>query len=162
MANGGLEAQMLAEARAEVAIADHKASMLLAALSIGYAAVFGGLLAGDWHPSHMRNLGEPLWWAGAVLALGSVGAAAAAVWPRFTATDVSNGMFYWGHVADYSSLAEFESVMEKQLPVAQNRTRHQLYRISRLVKRKYSLVRTAMVLSGIAALLFVSASLTGG
>ena len=71
-----IQETMLSEALAEVAIADTKASILLAALGIGFGSVFGGLLEGNWDPTTLRGPASILWLMGAVFALLSVGAAA--------------------------------------------------------------------------------------
>lgn len=154
-----LEATMLAEARTEVTIADQKASQLLAALAIGYGAVFGGVLAGGWTPSRMEAWGRPLWWLAALAAVVAIGLASAAVWPRFKADDVASGVLYWGHVAEYPTLAAFDTAMEDQPPQALDRTRHQLWRISRLLKRKYVLIRGSIATAGIEVLLLGLVSL---
>ena len=67
--NSRVEDVMLAEARAEVNAADQKASLVLAALGVGFGAVVGGLLARDWEPSDLTGFGEVLWWIGAALSL---------------------------------------------------------------------------------------------
>lgn len=159
---GSLEATMLAEARTEVTIADQKASQLLAALAIGYGAIFGGVLAGQWTPSRMEAWGRPFWWLAALAAVTAIGFAAAAVWPRFEADDVASGVLYWGHVAEYPTLEAFDAAMDEQPPQALDRTRHQLWRISRLLKRKYLLIRAAIMTAGIEVLLFGLVSLSAG
>jgi hypothetical protein len=140
-------AVMLAEARADVGLADHKASMVLAVLGIGFGALLGGLIAGDWSPSDLKGLGEPIWWLGAGMAAASVVCAAMAVWPRFTSADYTEGIFYWGHVAQFETLWEFSDALNSQKPV-EDRTKHQLWRISKIVVRKYQLIRIAFVLAG--------------
>jgi Family of unknown function (DUF5706) len=77
-----VEAAMLAEARADIGYADHKASMVLAALGIGFSALLGGLFASDWLPTDLVGWAEVLWWIGGLLAVASVIFAGLAVWPR--------------------------------------------------------------------------------
>lgn len=129
---------MLAEARNEVGAADHKASMVLAVLGIGFGAVLGGLIARDWTPTDLNLAGSVLWWTGALTAAASVASAAAAVWPRFTLPPKSRDLFYWGHVATYQSLRELDNALDKHPPRLEDRTRHQLFELSRIVARKYS------------------------
>lgn len=161
-ADRDVEMVMLAEARSEVATADHKASMVLVALGVGFGAVLGGLLAGDWEPSDLDGAGEFLWWIGAVIALTSVVCAAAAVWPRYSKDDVSGGIFYWGHVATFSSLTGLTAALDHESPPTMDRTRHQLFALSKIVNKKYNLVRTAMCLAAGACLFFLLSSLVGG
>lgn len=162
MADEAVERAMLAEARAEVALADHKASMVLAALGIGFAAVLGGFLAGDWDPSELSGSAAVLWWVGAVLALASVIAVAAAVWPRFKTSDVDAGIAYWGHIATYKSLSALAGALDEQKGDGGSRTRQQLWRVSRIVRTKYNLVRLSFVLAGVAVALFLGAAAVGG
>ena len=66
-----LEETILDEARVEISYADHKASILLAALGIAFAAFLGGLFASDWRPTDLESWGEFVWWLGGVCALAS-------------------------------------------------------------------------------------------
>lgn len=157
-----VEASMLEEARAEVAPADHKASMVLAALGIGFGALLGGLLARDWEPSDLDSIGEWFWWPGALLSLASIAVAASAVWPRFRADDVSEGIYYWGHVATFDSVEALRTALDGSPPMREERTLHQLWHLSKIVRKKYKRVRWAIGLGGAAACLFLLASVIGG
>jgi hypothetical protein len=84
-----------------------------------------------------------------------------AVWPRFSAVDVSEGIFYWGHVATFADLAALCEALDEQPTVEMDRTRHQLHKLSRIVQRKYNLVRAAMIAAGVSAFLFLIAGLSG-
>lgn len=152
---------MLDEARTEVAHADQKASMVMTVLGIGFAAVLGGLLAGDWKPSSYAAPGEGLWWLGAVAALAAVICSACAVWPRYSAADVAGGIFYWGHVATFKTQKALSAALDAQPARESDRTRHQLHKLSRIVQRKYNLVRAAMACAGGSGCLFLLAALTG-
>ena len=152
---------MLAEARAEVVQADHKATLVLTVLGVGGGALLGGVLAGNWQPSYYDAPGEAFWWVGAVAGAMALLSAAVAVWPRWSTTDVSNGVFYWGHVATFATESDLAAVLDQQTSGDSDRTRHQLHRLSRIVARKYSLVRAAMLLAGLAGLLFIVAGITG-
>jgi hypothetical protein len=145
---------MLVEARTEVTYADHKASMLLAALGIGFGASLGGLLAGDWRPSDLGS-GQSLWWIGAGLAAVSVVAAAAAVWPRYrTPRKPPQDIYFWGQAAAFDSFESFTRALDHRPPDTEVRTRHQLWELSRIVRRKYLLVRIAFLSAGGAVLVF--------
>lgn len=154
----GLEQAILEEARAEVSSADHKASMVLAALGIGFGAVLGGLLAGDWAPSNLPGWGEVLWWSGAALATASVTSAAMAVWPRYRPSRQDEPVTYWAHVARFSSYEELCSHLDTHPTTTANRTRRQMWEISLIVTKKYRYVRTAFVFAGTSILLFLVAS----
>lgn len=157
-----VEQIMLAEARADVVFADQKASMILAALGIGFGAVLAGLIAGDWRPSQLAGAGEALWWVGAVAAIASLGCAAAAVWPRYSTKEAPQEISYWGHVAAFASVETFAAALDKTPVDRIHRTRHQLWRLSRIVRRKYRLVRASLSLTGIAVVFFLLASAAGG
>jgi hypothetical protein len=150
------ERAMLAEARTEVGYADHKASMVLAALGIGFGAILGGLLAGNWQPSD-QGRGEALWWIGTTLALGSLVVSASAVWPRYRkSAQPPDNVFYWGHVAAFESFEELSAALDRSPPSLNDRTRHQLWELSVIVARKYMLLRCAFVLAAAAVVAFGS------
>jgi Family of unknown function (DUF5706) len=156
-----VELSILAEARNEVGAADHKASMVLAVLGIGFGALLAGLIARDWSPAELDVAGRTVWYVGALLAAGSVGAAALAVWPRFTVPPPSPQVYYWGHVAAFDSREALDASLDAQPPTVPARTRHQLYELSRIVARKYHWVRVAMRLAGASVPFFVLAALVG-
>jgi hypothetical protein len=156
-----VELSILAEARNEVGAADHKASMVLAVLGIGFGALLAGLLARDWSPADLEPLGRACWVVAVLLAGGSVAAAAAAVWPRFTVPPASEHVYYWGHVAAYESRAELEATLAAHPPTLPARTRHQLFELSHIVARKYHWVRVAMRLSAASVPFFLLSSMVG-
>lgn len=156
-----VELSILAEARNEVGAADHKASMVLAVLGIGFGALLAGLLARDWSPAELEPFGRVVWTVGALLAGGSVAAAACAVWPRFTVPPPSAHVYYWGHVAAFASRDDLDETLDAHPPTLPARTRHQLYELSRIVARKYHWVRVAMRLAGASVPFFLLAALTG-
>ena len=147
--------EMLAEARAEVAIADTKASILLAALGIGFGAVLGGLLAGDWEPTVLVGAARFFWWIGATFALSSVAAAASSIWPRYPDRSHTSELNYWGHVARHTNVRALRSALEDNAATPAQRIEHQLWFVSRVVQKKYRLVRIALLLAGGASLIFV-------
>lgn len=153
-----VEESMLAEARTEVSYADHKASMVLAALGIGFGAVVGGLLAGSWTPSAQGD-GEFAWWLGACLALLSVAFAAGAVWPRYSGRKNSGDLFYWGQVSAVTSFEELSKMLDAEPLPPGARTRHQLWELSKIVAMKYRLIRAAFVSAGLALLAFAVSAL---
>lgn len=155
-----VEEAMLAEARVEVSYADHKASMVLVSLGVGFGAVLGGLLAGDWKPSDQGN-GEWAWWLGASLAMAAVGLAAAAVWPRYPRRDSADELHFWGDVASVASYKALSARLDEEAPVARVRTRNQLWVLSKVVAAKYRLVRLSFVAAALAVVAFaISAALT--
>lgn len=146
------EQAMLAEARTEISYADHKASMVLAALGVAFGAVLGGLLARDWKPGDQGD-GEWAWWVGCICALAAVASAALAVWPRYSKSD-DLGVYYWGQIARLDSEAEMNNRLDKPGMNEKDRTRHQLWALSRIVLTKYGHIRRAFVLAGASTVLF--------
>lgn len=154
-----VEEAMLTEARAEVGAADHKASMVLTALGVGFGALLGGLLAGDWAPQQLSSGFEVVWWVGAASAVAAVASASLAVWPRWDASDIEDGIYYWGHVAKLDSLTEARKQVASSRACPEDRAIHQLWHLSRIVARKYSFVRWAFRFAwSAAAFLAVSAT----
>lgn len=160
-ANPSFEAAMLAEARAEVVQADHKATFVLTGLGIAGGALLGGVIAGDWKPGNYHASGEAIWWIAVTTAAFAIIAAACAVWPRWSREDNNTPVFYWGHVARYKTVGDLAHALDNQSTTGDDRTRHQLHRLSRIVSLKYSLVRASFVLVAIATVLFVIAAIFG-
>lgn len=154
-----VEEAMLAEARIEVSYADHKAALVLASLGVGFGAVIGGLLAGDWKPADQGD-GEWAWWFGVCLAVASVALAAGAVWPRYPRRGDSEKIYFWGDVASLTSYDQLSKRLDEVPPLAGDRTRRQLWVLSSIVMTKYRLVRAAFVAAALAVVTFaISAAL---
>lgn len=150
-----VERSILEEARTEVGYADHKASMVLAALGIGFGALLGGFLADDWQPAELDSWSEVSWWFGAVSSVAAVACAAAAVWPRYRKTRPVQTIHYWGDVAAFSSLADLETHLDATPPDLQTRVRYQMWELCRIVRTKYAFIRAALLLGGVAVVAFV-------
>ncbi|MCP4383429.1 MAG: hypothetical protein GY798_18755 [Hyphomicrobiales bacterium] len=155
-----VEDELLAEARSEVGYADHKASLILAALGIGFSAFLGGTYASDWRPSDLRSWGEWAWWLGAVAALLAVGAAALAVWPRLGDRSLERPLYYWGQVSKTSSIEDMVRHLEEHPPDPLKRTQDQLWHLSRLVASKYRWVRSSLVLAAGSTAMFILAGIS--
>jgi hypothetical protein len=152
--------QMLDEARAEIAAADKKASILLATLGVGFGAVLGGQLSGTWDPSLLSPCGGAVWWTGVCVAILAVGAAALAVWPRYGSEHQPKKVAYWGHAATFKGSKELRQALKAQNLPSPVRTADQLWHVSRIVRTKYRLVRSALVLGAAAGLLLAIAVIT--
>ena len=153
------EREMLSEARSEVGFADHKASMVLAALSIGFSAFLGGVIASDWEPSDFGTLAATAWWLGALFAAAAVGLAAAAVWPRTGDRSGEGSIYFWGQAAEEASVDELSQRLDDHPVDPTARVRNQLFALSKIVRRKYRYVRLAMLSTGVAGVLFGLAGL---
>ncbi|MGA5283920.1 Pycsar system effector family protein [Streptomyces griseoincarnatus] len=92
--------RLLADLRTEIARADSKAAVLVAALGIT-AGVFSGLLAGrDWSPDALSAVGAVVWWAGTLALALSLPALLLAVLPRYRSGSWAPGqpLSYFGDI----------------------------------------------------------------
>jgi len=146
--------RMLEEARDDVKHADQKASVLLAALGIGFGAVLGGQLSAGWDSSSLSACGQVLWWVGVAVAVLAVAASALAVWPRYRLDDRPKyGVTYWGHAAAFDDPHQLRTALEEQEVNSTARVAHQLWSLSHVVLKKYRFVRAALVMAATSGLL---------
>lgn len=151
---------MLSEAREDVQRADQKASVLLATLGIGFAVVTAGQFAGNFDLSKFSTCGQIIWWVGVVVATLSVALSALALWPRYRLNDRPEfGITYWGHIAAFKTLDDFDAALTAEGNPTNRRGRHQVWRLSKLVLAKYRSLRAAIVSGGAAGLLLALASI---
>ncbi|MFJ2305785.1 Pycsar system effector family protein [Streptomyces sp. NPDC087787] len=155
--------RLLAELRDEIARADTKASVLVAALGMT-AGVFTGLVAGkDWSPSSLSGPGTALWWAGtAALALSLV-ALVLAVLPRFRSGSWAQGrpLCYFGDIQQAvreGRLAEALADTERDPAAA---VLAALSDRSRIATSKHRWIRTGLISFCVGALLLPTATLVG-
>ncbi|MFD8390394.1 Pycsar system effector family protein [Streptomyces sp. NPDC059680] len=139
--------RLLAETRTEIAHADNKASVLVAALGMS-AGVFSGLLAGwKWTPSALSAAGTVMWWAGALSLLLSLFALLLAVLPRYQLGTWTPGepLSYFGDVQQ----AVRQGRLDTALADTENRPTAGLARAltenSRIAVRKHQWIRTGLI-----------------
>jgi pycsar effector protein len=138
-------ALLLAEAREEIGRADEKGSILLAGTGVSVSAVIAGIFASNWSPSGLRPTWQLVWWIGVVAVLAGVLLLLAAVYPRTRASqgDERRHLFYFEHVAQFDQAAELEAALVEAASSGSARAAHQLLHISRIVRLKYHLIRSA-------------------
>jgi len=146
-----LTRQLLAETREELHRADSKAAMLFAIFGVVVGVVLAGIVAGDWHPDSMKTGAEVVWWSGASASIAALVLLAAAVWPRLASRHVSGRVTYFGHVVAYSTRDSLRTAIERQADHDIDRPLEQLQAVSRIVVRKYQLIRGGMVVYGAGA-----------
>jgi hypothetical protein len=155
--------RLLGELRAEIARADSKASVLVAALGMT-AGVFSGLLAGrDWTPGALSGAGTALWWTGAAALALSLFALLLAVLPRYRNGSWSPGqpLCYFGDIQ--------QAVREGQLAEALADTDRDpaagltaaLVETSRIAARKHQWIRTGLIAFCVGSALLPTALLIG-
>ncbi|MEU4387752.1 Pycsar system effector family protein [Promicromonospora sp. NPDC023805] len=152
---------MLQEARDEVISADQKASVILAVLGLGFGAALSGLVAGEWHPDELAPWSQAMWWSGLAAGALAVYFAGSAVWPRYTSADVNDGVHYWGHAARFTTLTALNEALTAQRIDHVARTRHQLWRLSHVVARKFRRIRLAMGFAVAGAILALASTVSG-
>lgn len=147
---------LLEDTRAELSRVDSKAALLLASVGVAAGALFVGLLDGKWTPFSLDNRVEWVWWLGISAAAGGVLSIAAAVYPRMAtrATPHVGAPAYYGDVAAYKDIHTFRRAIE-HAPNIQDRLVDQTFQVSRMVQRKYALLRR-----GLRLLLFSIAACT--
>lgn len=151
---------LLTEARDELARADQKASILLAATSVGIGTLIAGILSARWNPSLLRSPWNFIWMAGALAALAGVGALVWAIYPRTThGHDDDSLLFYFGQAGDTESVADLARQLRDSARFTFERTADQLWRISQLVNTKYRAVRWGVRLLVLGGALIIAGSI---
>lgn len=163
---------LLDEGRQELSRADGKASILLSAFGIAFSLVLGAGISGDWSPHelHQLPLTETLFWVGVGFSAIGFLLLASAVLPRTGHTGNREDLAYFGHVVQYRERglaitaqtrsdrlargkAHFEQAVVAASAGAFDRTIDQVWTVSRIVYRKYQLIRHALLAFGVAAFL---------
>ncbi|MCW7944956.1 hypothetical protein AAW14_23395 [Streptomyces hygroscopicus] len=153
----------MSELRAEIARADSKASVLVAALGMT-AGVFSGLLAGrKWSPAALPWPGTALWWAGCVSLTFSLFALLLAVLPRYRSGAWAPGqpLSYFGDIQQAARQGHLEAalaVTEASPAVGLTRA---LTETSRIAARKHQWIRCGLVAFCSGTVLLPASLLTG-
>lgn len=154
---------ILREAREELARADGKASILLAAIGVVLGAILAAILGGSWHPSHLHDNIEWLWWIGTVT--GFIGAAAfgVAIFPRtkYRYQRRLGIVAYFGDVVGLSS-DDLKQGLADTAKDSDAAVLDQVMAISSVVDTKYRAIQVGMLCTGLAALCWLCAVLVGG
>ena len=139
--------RLLADQRSEIARADSKASVLVAALGTT-AGVFSGLLAGrNWTPAALSTVGTALWWSGALALNVSLFALLLAVLPRYNSGAWTPGrpLTYFGDIRQAAREGHLESALTETAhdPVAALTAA--LTESSHIAARKHQWIRTGLI-----------------
>jgi hypothetical protein len=152
---------LLAESREELTRADSKASLLLAAFSIGISAILGAILADDWTPLSLEAPWEGIFWVGVSAATAGLLLLSAAVWPKVTHQSGKAGVTYFGEAARFETPTELEAALRRTSTDPIARTVTQLHVIARRADAKYAFIRSALVALWAAATLVLVAAAGG-
>lgn len=154
----GYLADLLADTREELTRADSKAALLLAATGVVIGALLAGLLSQEWTPFDLNNKVEWIWWVGVGCAAAGVFSIAAAVYPRTQRRGARHPGVpaYYGDVAAYKNITQFRQAIQSP-PNIEERLVDQVFQVSRIVKRKYALLRRGLQLLLLAILACIAA-----
>ncbi|MHB1445958.1 MAG: Pycsar system effector family protein [Acidimicrobiales bacterium] len=167
---------LLDEGREELNRADMKASILLSAAGIIFAALITGVLAGTWtpHKLHRHPAAEMVFWTGLAIGLLGIVLLAWAVLPRVKHTGRRENLAYFGHVVmfnespwalrlstrrsrDERGKMELRSAIRVASAGRLDRTVDQVWTISHIVNSKYRRIRWGMLALGMSASLCLGA-----
>jgi len=150
---------LLARTRSEVSLADNKASILLAGVLAATGGISAALVAGGWTPADENGLTASLFWGCILFLVGTVLCLALVVYPRQIGNAGRPGKVL-GYFGDVAALPGPDALRKA---FADDRRDHfevvvdQLWRISRIVARKYGFLQLGMRLL---AITFVLGALT--
>lgn len=133
---------ILSETREELARADNKAALTLAAIGIVIGALLAAFVAGQWTPRNLAMCVEWLWWLGAAAGATGVAFLVAAVYPstRYRRKRDPDIVAYFGDVVG----APREALRKRLTATAKksdSRVIDQLVIVSSIVDRKYKKIQ---------------------
>lgn len=158
-AGSALARRLLAETREDVAKADGKAQILLAAALVVAGVILGGIIAGDWQPKTLPIGAEVIWWVGVVVAGFGLGALGDAVRPR-TGTPAPDRLTYFEEVVRHTECASLVRDLNTEAE-RDDRDAEQLLRLSKIAHAKYRSIKLAISTLGSGALLCLLGSVVG-
>lgn len=131
-------------------------------MSVVAAVVLSGILAADWTPMSLTTPWRESWFGGAVSVAIGVGALISAVYPRTShGRDDEAALFYFGHAASVADVGQLQDEIRRFADDPLRRAADQLWRVSRVVGRKYHLIRIATWALGAGAAVMLAAGVAG-
>jgi Family of unknown function (DUF5706) len=153
-------AAVLAAAREELGLADHKAEVLVAGTGVAVGALVAGLLAGNWSPFELANGVEWLWWVGVVCSAGAIACLGSSLYPRTRRRGDSSGIVaYYADVLAYPATNDLVAALHRSASSGTGSMADQLRQVSRIVACKYRLIQVALWLLTAAVLCCTTAVL---
>ncbi|MGW0730955.1 Pycsar system effector family protein [Streptomyces sp. NPDC002851] len=156
-------AQLLTDLRAEIARADSKAAVLVAALGMT-AGVLSGLLAGrSWSPGDLGAAGAVTWWAGALALALALFALLMAVVPRYGGDTWTPGrpLTYFDDIQRAARQGELAAALEVTAGAPTAGLLAALTANSRIAARKHLWIRAGLLAFATGAVLLPGALLIG-
>lgn len=137
-------ADLLSETREELKRADSKASLIFAAVGVVLGTLVSAAVSVRWSPLRLAPGAQWLWWLGVAAAVYGMLSIAASVHPNSRPRVLSAGPpTYFGEVAAYPSIEQFLRAA-RQVTSPLDRMAVQAFVLSRVVRRKYVLLRYGM------------------
>lgn len=139
--------RLLADLRTEIARADSKASVLVAALGMT-AGVFSGLLAGrNWNPGALSTFGTVVWGTGAASLVLSLFSLLLAVLPRHRSEPWAPGqpLSYFGDIQRAVRLGHLETALADTQRDPTAALTSALTETSRIAARKHQWIRSGLI-----------------
>lgn len=139
--------RLLADLRTEIARADSKASVLVAALGMT-AGVFSGLLAGrNWNPAVLTTFGTVVWSTGAASLVLSLFSLLLAVLPRYRSEPWAPGqpLSYFGDIQQAVRIGQLEAALADTQRDPTAALTLALTETSRIAARKHQWIRTGLI-----------------
>ncbi|MFE9772383.1 Pycsar system effector family protein [Streptomyces sp. NPDC005931] len=155
--------RLLTDQRAEIARADSKAAVLVAALGMT-AGVYSGLLAGrGWTPETLSAQGALTWWAGVLSLVLSLLALLLAVLPRYRTGSWTQGqpLTYFGDIQRAASTGHLDTALAATEADPVTGLVAALTDTSRIAWRKHQWIRTGLIAFCAGTLLLPASLLIG-
>jgi hypothetical protein len=146
------------ETREELLHADNKATTLLSVVGLILGGLLAGASAGAFSPRDLDNVAEWVFWIGVTLAIVAEVGLCLAILPNVSHAEHKGALRYFGHVAQF----EDERTLSDALSGAHDnheRLVSQLLYLSKVVDRKYRLIRRSLLTLGASALLCIASLL---
>ncbi len=149
------------ETREELARADGKAALLLAAIGVAVGALLSSFMGGDWTPFSLHNGIEWMWWLGVICLATSIVCLSIAVWPATSTREqnCNSAPAFYSDFASFENAASLRKALEDHRLDEFDRDTSQLHAVSKIVARKYRMIRWGIACTGLAALLCIGTPL---
>ena len=148
---------LLSETRDELNKADSKTSVLLATSGVIVSVLAGSGLVANGRLEHLPVWAQILWWLGVLAGTSGIVSLATALMPRVQHHEDPSNVRYFGHAAAFSSPVELRTALQEAQDMEADRAIDQLWVTSKIVVRKYTRIRYALIAYGAAISLIVAA-----
>jgi hypothetical protein len=141
--------KLLSETRDELVRADSKAFAFFSLFGVVTAVLLSQIVRGNWNPTELDAAAAAVFWMGFLLIFFAVGCLGGAVWPRVGGNATSPGgarASYFGDLRKDWTVAELKEALVRTAGDGLDLKLAKLLSLSRIVRRKFLLIRWALVL----------------